>query len=120
MAVHRPHPDRRARRVPGPVVLVCLLLTGAVAPLVAGPPSDADVPLERLRDPSQAREIELPHDAVRPPDPAPAGSEADAWWRYRERPIAPVPRPAIERPRPRSPGGGDHPAYRALPPANSR
>jgi hypothetical protein len=115
MAVHRPRPDRRARRTPGPVVLAWLLLAGTASSLAAGPPADADAPLEHLRDPSQAREIELPHDAVRPPDPAPAGSAADAWWRYRERPVAPVPRPAIERPRPRPPGGGDHPAYRPLP-----
>lgn len=115
MAVHRPRPDRRPRRTPGPVALACLLLAAAAALLAAGPPADADAPLELLRDPAQEREIELPHAVVRPPDPAPTGSAAGTWWRYRERPVAPVPRPPIERPRPRPPGGGDHPAYRPLP-----
>jgi hypothetical protein len=115
MTADRPRPDRRPHRTSGPIALACLLLAVAAVPLAAGLPADAAAPLERLRDPLQGREIELPHAAVRPPDSVPSGSDAGAWWRYRERPVAPVPRPPIERPRPRPPGGGDHPAYRPLP-----
>ena len=41
--------------------------------------------------------------------------DARAWWRHYGRPVTPQPRPPSNRPRPRQPGGGDHPSFRPRP-----
>ena len=68
---------------------------------------------ERLR----RLEEQALRNAARPQSP-PASADGDpdarAWWRYYGQPVVPSPRPPIDRPRPRPPGG-DHPAYRPRP-----